>query len=214
MKGATVIYIDESGTLPDPKDVVVVVAAVATSSPEKIDLILKKAKKKAVLKKTAGELKFYTAGDKTKKLFFEHLLKEDFSIYILAVDKMGRKIPDTPENYAALCCLLLNDVFYFSSGIKTLIFDRHFSRQTDLDGFNYTIGKIVNKQTAILHVQSIKEKRVNIADMIAGATLANETGKDNRFYKMFEKKIVSIKRVNWVEVKKRFITQKNLLEPV
>jgi len=67
MKKVT-IYIDESGTLPDPNDKLVVVAAVGTPSPERIDIILKQAKKKTSLKKSTGELKFYTAGDKTKKL--------------------------------------------------------------------------------------------------------------------------------------------------
>lgn len=208
------IYIDESGTLPDPKDKLVVVAAVGTPSPERIDTIFKQAKKGASLKKLTGELKFYTAGDKTKKLFFEAVAKQDFAVYILIVDKMGRRIPDTPENYAALCCLILNDILTFSSDVKTLVFDRHFSRRTDLDRFNYSVGKIINKQISILHVQSVEEKRVNIADMIAGATLAKETGKDSRFYEMFERKVVSVKRVNWVEVKKRFIAQKNLPEPV
>ena len=212
MKKLTV-YIDESGTLPDPKDKLVIVAAVGTLFPESIDAILRKTKKRYALKKSTGELKFYTAGDKTKKLFFETIVKHDFSLYILIVDKMGRKIPDTPDNYAAVCCLLINDVLTFSSNVKTLIFDRHFSRQTDLDRFNYALSKIVNRQISTFHVQSIKDKRVNIADMIAGATLAKETGKNNQFYKIFEKKVVSVKRVNWTEVKKRFMTQKNLPEP-
>ena len=75
---------------------------------------------------------------------------------------MGRRIPDTPENYAALCCLLLDDVLAFSSDVKTLIFDQHFSRQEDINQFNYAIVKIINKQIYIRHVQSIKDKRVNI----------------------------------------------------
>lgn len=209
MKKITV-YIDESGTLPDPKDKLVIVAAVGTSSPESIDAILRQTKKRYALKKSTGELKFYTAGDKTKKLFFESIIKYDFSLYILIVDKMGRKIPDTPDNYAAVCCLLINDILTFSSDVKTLIFDRHFSRQTDLDRFNYALNKIINRQISVLHVQSIKEKRVNIADMIAGATLAKETGKNIQFYKIFEKKVASVKRVNWTEVKKRYISQKKL----
>lgn len=207
MKKITV-YIDESGTLPDPKDKLVIVAAVGTSSPERIDSILKQTKKKHALKKPTGELKYYTAGDKTKRLFFEAIVKHDFSLYILIVDKIGRKIPDTPDNYAAVCCLLINDVLTFSSDVKTIIFDQHFSRQTDIGRFNYVLGKIINRQISLLHVQSIIDKQVNIADMIAGATLAKETGKDVQFYKIFENKVISVKRINWVEVKKIFITKK------
>lgn len=40
------VYIDESGTLPDPADTVVVVAAVGTESVVKIDEIFKRVKKR------------------------------------------------------------------------------------------------------------------------------------------------------------------------
>ena len=45
MKKITV-YIDESGTFPDPHDKLIVIAAVGTFSVEKIDIMLKKIKKK------------------------------------------------------------------------------------------------------------------------------------------------------------------------
>ena len=203
------VYIDESGTLSDPKDAVVIVAAVGTESVVIIDEILKKLKKRH-LRKPSAEVKFYTAGDKTKLLFFELLTKKDFMICALIVDKIGRKIPDTPENYAALCLLLLTDVFSFATKIKEIIFDRHFSRNIDTEVFNTNIRTLVGKNIPIKHVDSIRDKRVNVADMIAGAILAKESGKDIRFYEMMKEKMTSSKRVNWREVKKRFLATKKL----
>lgn len=202
------IFIDESGTLPDIKDRVIVIAAVGTNTPAVIDNIFKTLQKKERLRKKTGELKFYTAGDKTKQLFFEKLIQNDFGIFILEVEKMGRKIPDTPEHFAFLCWLLLNDVFSFYPDIKEIVFNRHFSRDYDIAQFNKFLKQLMPKLPGIQHVDSKKVKQVNIADMVAGAVLANETGKDKKYYKMFEKQIISEKRLNWVEAKRKFLNKK------
>lgn len=97
--GRLSVFIDESGTLPDPHDKIIVVAAVVAEHPERIDSILKRAKKTGKLRKQTGELKFYTAGDKTKFAFFEMFAKENFTLFVLAVDKVGRKIKDTPQHF-------------------------------------------------------------------------------------------------------------------
>ena len=44
---------------------------------------------------------------------------------------------------------------------------------------------------------------VNAADMVAGAVLAKETGKGDEFYKVMEKRVISYKKLNWVEAKKK-----------
>ena len=62
----------------------------------------------------------------------------------------------------------------------------------------------------IQHVDSKIDKRVNAADMIAGAVLAYERGKDNKYFELLKSKIISSKRVNWREVKKRFLATKKL----
>ena len=67
----SIIYIDESGTLPDTSDPVVIVAAVGIISPERIDDIFKQVRKKTVSKKPKREIKYYTAGEKTKTHFYK-----------------------------------------------------------------------------------------------------------------------------------------------
>lgn len=200
MKKITV-FIDESGTLPDPKDKIIVVAAVATEAPETIDAIIKLVKKKG-LKKQSGELKFYTAGERTKIAFFDNIAKEKFDIFILAVDKMGRKISDKPEHFALLAWLLLSDILNFSH-INEIIFDRHFFRKSDTEKFNKQLSDLLGIDCDIKHVDSIKNKRINIADMVAGAVLAKETNKDPRFYEMITNRIISYKKLNWKEAKRK-----------
>ena len=206
----TTIFIDESGTLPDIKDKVIIIAAVGTNASEVIEKVLKSAQKKGKLRKQTGELKFYTAGEKTKLLFFKKLTKENIDIFVLIVEKMGRKIPDTPEHFAILCWLLLSDVLSFYSEISEVIFDRHFSRDYDIEKFNLILNKFLPTSLTIKHVDSRKDKRVNIADMIAGAALAYETEKNTDYYRMIKKQIISEKRLNWAEGKRKFLAKKKL----
>lgn len=205
-----IVYIDESGTLPDPADTVVVVAAVGSVAPERIDAIFKRVKKKAAFTKRSGEVKYYTAGEKTKLLFFSLLVKEDVTICVLVVNKMGRKIPDTPEHYAALCLVLLEDVIRLTPKIREIRFDRHFSRKTDTDVFNALMRAFVGADVPIRHVDSIEDKRVNIADMVAGAILASETSRDSRFSDMIKRKISRVRRIDWRVVKERLLATKKL----
>lgn len=204
------VYIDESGTLPDPVDTVVVVAAVGTVLPERIDLIFKQVKKKAAFTKPSGEIKYYTAGEKTKLLFFELLKKEDVTICVLVIDKMGRKISDTPEHYAALCLFLLEDVVSVIHKIREIHFDRHFSRKADTEAFNTFVRTLVGPDVPIRHVDSMEDKRVNVADMVAGAILASETGRDTRFADMIKRKILRVRRIAWRVVKERLLATKKL----
>lgn len=209
MRGV-VIYIDESGTLPDPADTVVVVAAVGTVSPHVIEMIFRRVKKKAAFKKPTGEIKYYTAGEKTKELFFEFLAKEDVTICVLVVDKMGRKISDTPEHYGALCLLLLEDLMRDISMIREICFDRHFSKQADMDVFDDVVRTLVGPAIPIRHVDSMKDKRVNVADMVAGAMLASETGREARFAAILKPKIRRVRRIGWRAVKERLLATKKL----
>ena len=205
--GRITIFVDESGTLPDPKDTVIVIAAVATANPTGFATIIKEVQKKKKLRKQTGELKFYTSGEKTKQLVLKKIAREQAAIFVLIVDKMGRKIKDTPEHFAILCWLLLIDIIgFYKEGIE-VVFDRHFSQKSDIAKFNQQLQQLLNKKLRIERVDSKKDKRVNIADMVAGAVLAKETGKSSQFYKLIEKQTVSEKRINWAEAKRRIYTK-------
>lgn len=209
----TTIFIDESGTLPDTKDEVIVVAAVGASTPIQLNQLFKKVRKQ-LKKRSLPEIKFYTAGEKTKEIFFKNIIKENLGIFVLVVDKKGRKIPDTPEHFALLCWLLLTEVLNFYPNIKEIIFDRHFHRKQDLEAFNNFLKEFLGLNVIFRHVDSRLEKEVNVADMIAGATLSYIRGRNSRFYEIFKEEIISEIKINWPEVKRRLIQKKNSSEPV
>lgn len=191
------IFIDESGTLPDTKDKFVVLAAVATDNRLILNRFLEKSKK---------EIKFYSAGDKTRKLYLTALAKESVSIFTLSINKNRQKISDSPENYAVLSWLLLLDCLaYFRNEKTKIIFDRHFHRSTDEKKFISFLKKLFALDLDIASADSAKNPGVMAADMVAGSFLYNQTGKNNRFYRLLAGKIISEKTINWKEAKKKFI---------
>ena len=199
------VFVDESGTLPDPKDRVIVVAAVGTNFPERIERIIRTVRKSGKFRKEVGEVKFYTSGDKSKILFLEKVVEESFDISVLTVEKMGRKIPDTPKHFALLCWLLLTDVFNFYPDIvEKAVFDKHFHKKEDIEVFNKVLKNLVGRKLPpIKHVDSEEDRKVNVADMVAGAVLAREAGKGRRFYEIFKEQVISETRINWPEAKRK-----------
>lgn len=203
------IFIDESGTLPDPHDQIIIVAAVGVKDLRKLEQTFKSIKKKRARSEKSFELKFYKAGTNTKKLFFKELAEQTLTIFILTVNKMGRKIPDSPDHFAILCGLLISEVMHFYPQIQKIIFDRHFHRKNDEEKFNSTLINFINNSDfQIQHVDSKNNILVNVADMIAGAVLSKETGKDVSFYEIIKDKITSETKLNWPEAKRRLLKQK------
>lgn len=191
------IFIDESGTLPDPKDRFIVLAAVATENPHLLNRFLGKSKK---------EIKFYSAGGKTRKLYLKTLAKEPVLIFTLCINKNGQTISDSPENYAVLSWLLLIDCFTsFRENNLEIIFDQHFNRQMDEKNLFRTMEKLFGKKLKIRSGDSSKELGIMAADMVAGALLYKQTGKMNDFFDLISNKIASEKIINWKEAKRNFI---------
>lgn len=80
-------------------------AVVGVDMPEILLDINKKIRKKIRRQKKKEkvlEIKFYQAGERTKLAFLKELSRSPIDIFVLVVDKKGRKIPDTPLNFAVL----------------------------------------------------------------------------------------------------------------
>ena len=202
------IFIDESGTLPDPKDKVVIVAAVGTKLPDKLLEIEKKIRKglrQQKKKDNIAEIKFYHAGDKTKQKFLELLLKCEIDIFVLIIQKDQQRITDSPENFALLSYLLIEQVLFFypADRIEKIIFDKHFHQTKDLALFSRLLLKFLKRQIKIQHVDSLADSRVNSADMVAGSLLWKYTGKDDKFYKIICDKIISENVLHWKQAKRK-----------
>lgn len=204
------ISIDESGTLPDPKDRVVIIAAVGIDNLALTDRVHKSIRKSLRKKsKAVNEIKFYLSGEKTKLAYLRDLASQNIGIFILIVEKNGQKIADTSENFAVLCWLLLEEcfLFYKEREIKEIIFDRHFHREKDQEKFNKILNHLLRREFAFVHVDSKTNPFVNASDMIAGSVLWYCTGKSTQFYQLIKEKIISEKHINWKEAKRKFFTK-------
>ena len=128
------------------------------------------------------------------------------------IEKNHQIISDNPTNFALLCWLLIQDCFLYikPSDVKEIVFDKHFSNYRDIQEFNHILTALLEKAPIIKHVNSQIEPAVNAADMIAGAFLWKNTGKDDQFFSIIEPKVLSSQKLNWPEAKsKLFITKKS-----
>ncbi len=208
------ILIDESGTLPDPKDKVIIMVAVGVNTQEVLLSVLKKVRKSIQYdkkEKTIPEIKFYKAGERTKAVYLKELSLADVSIFALIIEKNNQSIKDTPDNFALLAYILLKEclVFYQDDKIEEVIFDKHFQRKEDLVKFNEILLELLGEPLILKHLSIIDNPEINSADMVAGSLLWKYTGKNEKFYNLIKDKIVSEQLLNWKEAKAMIFANKN-----
>ncbi len=209
------ILIDESGTLPDLRDKFIVIAGV---SPERIkeaeNLVSRILKSLRQRKIRTQEVKFYYAGEQTKRQILSGIISAGFEIFVVAVDKKRRKISDTPENFALLAGELINEINLWQPerNLKILI-DRHFQRKEYEKDFNKFLRKNVKKDLSysIQHIDSQQNFIINLADFVAGAILAKYNKNNTQFYNIIKEAILLEKIVNWPELKRKSLENKNSL---
>ena len=191
-------------------------AAVATNLKQNLINVTKSVRKKlnklsknSKEKKYLSEIKFYRAGEKTKKMFLQELAKQNVFLFTLTVEKHKQKIADSPDNFALLCWILIEDCFlFYPNQIKKFIFDKHFHRVEDQKFFNKKLEKLIGRKIDIEHVNSQQNFEVNTADMVAGSLLWFRTGKNPIFYKLIKERVVSEKVINWKELKRKYLTER------
>lgn len=204
-----ILIIDESGTLPDPNDAVIIVAAVGVFDLKKVKDVTKDVRQavpRHKQKSTTKEFKFYNAGERTKLLYLRELVKNKVDIFVLVVEKNGQSISDSPENMAAIACILLKEcLLFYDDDIKEFIFDRHFHKVKDIERFDRLIADLLKIEATIKHLDSIENTEINTADMAAGSVLWKYTGRNDTFYKVIKRRIIIEKVVNWKEAKRVFV---------
>jgi len=201
------IFIDESGTLPDPKDKFIVICGVGVKKMKEAENIISQILASLRRRKIRiREIKFYYAGQNIKRQFLSGVVSANFKIFALIVDKKSRKITDTPENFALLVADLVNEIsLWYKAEKVNLVIDRHFQRKVDQNKFNGFLKMEISKglKYQIKHIDSQQNFLVNIADMTAGAILWKYSGKDLQFYNLIKESIVVEKLVNWPEIKRK-----------
>lgn len=196
-----VIFIDESGTLPDISDRYIVLAALVASNPRNLEKILPKFRKKIPSKgsrkkeKQVREFKFHYVGDITRRRVLEEIISKNVKIYVLVVNKMGRKIKDNPENYGKLVKSLATTLIK-KENPREIYIDKHFGIKSDSEKLQSFLDTI-NGQVKFKQVDSVVDSRIDLADFIAGATLRKLRTKDKTFYNIILSKIVWEKTKDW-----------------
>lgn len=208
------IFIDKSGTLPDPKDKFIVICGVGVNQIKEAENVINRILYSLrQIRIKIKELKFYYAGQRTKRRFLSGIVSSGFEIFALVVGKKGRKIVDTPENFAILVSDLVNEInLWYKVKEINIVIDKHFHRKIDQDKFNQIFKNKISKgiEYQIKHADSQQNSLVNIADMSAGAILWKYTGKDSQFYNLIKENIVVEKIVNWPEIKRKNLNTKKL----
>lgn len=196
-----VIFIDESGTLPDIADKYIVLAALVASNPQGLEKILPKFRKKIPSKgsrkkeKRVREFKLHYVGDITRRRVLEEIISKNIKIYLLVVNKMGRKIKDTPENYGKL---IKNLTLYLikKENPKEILIDKHFGNKGDTEKLQSILDSISNKVN-FQQADSVADPRIDLADFVAGATLRKLRADDETFYNIILPKIIWEKIKDW-----------------
>jgi len=209
------ILIDESGTLPDPKDKFIVIAGVGVKRIKEAENLVSRTLKSLRRRKVkVRELKFYSAGERTKRQVLSGIVSAGFEIFIVAIDKKGRKISDTPSNFALLVNELINEIHLWQKERKfKIIIDRHFHKKIDERNFNSFLKSKV-KQNPIFEIQHVNSQEnfiVNLADFVAGSVLAKYNKNNFQFYDIIKESILIEKIVNWPELKRKSLENKNPL---
>lgn len=198
--------IDESGRLYDPEDKILVIAVLVTQSLVGLDKVIIKIRRKIPHKgkrKTERflELKFSLSGDKTRKLILKEIAKLEAKIYLLVVDKQGRRIKDNPEHYALLISKALVQPFRKNSQLEHILIDRHFTSINQQEKFNILLQKSFHRSLFVEHLDSSQNQVITLADFIAGAIRLSYTGQETHFREMFNSLIKGETITTWKQLK-------------
>ncbi len=206
------VGLDESGSLTSTMPLFVM-AAVITHRPEVVrNLIrrtaLRSGKRLKRQRKAASELKWHNASQRIRQGVLNNLLQAEVAIFLLTVRKRGRRIKDTPENYAILTCELLRLCWDVYPNIA-LSLDRHFTSPAQIAAVNTTIHRHwpVQGVLSIHHVDSQRSPLVQLADFVASSAYDwHKAG--NPAFNLISEKIDAALVEDWQHIKARWLKRK------
>ncbi|TSC88767.1 MAG: Uncharacterized protein G01um10145_793 [Microgenomates group bacterium Gr01-1014_5] len=200
------VIIDESGRFADASSKVIVFSALVTESLVGLDKIVFQARRKLPTKKkehTLPEIKFSKTGENTKRHLLQSITKRDIDIFSLVVFTEGRKILDTPQNYALLVSVLLGLVVKSGIKISHIIIDRHFTWTRQREQFDNLLQQGLETDLFIEHLDSQQNAIISLPDFVAGATRERYIKELTMLRDLFEAKIVKELKTSWRELKQQ-----------
>ena len=199
-----IAYIDEAGSLPDPNDRYVIFAAIVTTDPRTLRKVVKKVgrkQKKVQLKRLkTQEAKWWKSPDGTRQRVLTALALREVRIYWLAVDKEGKAVQDTPENYGLMLSELVRECLAYYPDLA-LMTDVHFSNPAQRETFNQIVLSRTKLTRQPTHLESQQDSIIQLADFVAGAVRQQFTG-TKKWAELIEGKVVVGKVVKWRELAK------------
>ena len=198
-------YVDEAGRLADARDRYVVLAAVVTSSVRELKRIIRKAsrkQKKVRFKRRDGrEVKWSNSWDGLKRRVLSEVGRRGVQIFWLLVDKEGKAIPDTPENYALMVSELLQECLSYYPDLEVTL-DVHFGSPTQRERLNDVLMERLTLVKKPVQLDSQMDAVIQVADFVAGAVLSQHTGK-GYLVALFADRVVVGKVVRWRQLEKK-----------
>jgi hypothetical protein len=203
------IAIDEAGALASPAPIFVMAAVVAARPEPLRNLIrrvaLRSGKRLDRPARNASELKWSNASRRTREAVLAELADTDVRLYTLTVLKAGRRIEDSPQNYAALACDLLSRCWE-SYPNAVLALDRHFTAPAQIAVIDTFIHRCwpLEGVVSVAHVDSQRNALVQLADMVAGSAYSLRKDEDKAHEALLRK--VGVAAIeDWRHIKARWL---------
>ncbi len=203
------VGLDESGSLTAATPLFTM-AAVVTPQVDALRHLIKRAalrsgKRLRRSRKASSELKWSNASQRIRDQVLTSLAKTRVEIFTLTVLKGGRRIRDTPENYAVLTCELLSLCWDTYPNVA-LSLDRHFTSPAQIAAVNTFIHRHwpVQGMLSITHVDSQRSPLVQLADFVAGSVRSWHKENDTTL-RQIEGRLGAALVKDWRRIKARWV---------
>lgn len=204
------LYLDESGNLADelPYTIVATLGGDRTTR-KKISRVPKKVRQRIMDKKLSQvpELKFHDSTETIRKRFLSYLPKYDPAIYVLSLDKEGRRVEDSPGNYG----IVIGELLRRATGSLgrdriDLTLDKKYTKPQDREKLEEVLDWTLapeEVEISVSHLEGEQENLLQVADFVAGAFLQRYAFEEDKYYEIFSGSVVLEATVKWTELKSR-----------
>lgn len=201
--------LDECGSLPDQTSWFTI-AGVLTYQPDVVRNLIRRAaahsgKRLKRPRHAVSEFKWNNSSRRFRSEALRRLARADVEIFTLTAKKGGRRIEDTPENYAMLVCELLRACWTAHPNVALTI-DRRFTSPTQVAVLNTFVYRHwpAPGVLSISHIDSQRSPLVQLADFVAGGVYAWHKEGDTTLNMIKDKIRVAVIE-EWPEIKRQWI---------
>ncbi|MDO8570849.1 MAG: DUF3800 domain-containing protein [Candidatus Daviesbacteria bacterium] len=202
-------FLDESPNLQDKFAFFSVVIILSTNPDEKSYRSIFKKTRKNVLKKKQKEipeLKFANSTPQVRIKILKAIGKRSIKISAYILDKAGRRIPDTPENYGIVAGFAISEVLK-KYPVIVLTFDKKYTKVKDQEEVERVTLKVVAKvlKKGVLQFKEHGDSKANsilqMADFVAGAVSYKYNLNDKSYWELIKDLIEQENKESWIDIK-------------